>query len=96
MIRSITLVLAALFAAGVQAQALDGRLKKIAATKTITAKKQLSRIDYNVFEGFACTGLPKATVSGGRIAWLDGDLRAKPGDGHYVERPAFSPVHGGS
>src|SRR5882672_7803330 len=30
MIRSITLVLAALFAAGVQAQALDGRLKKIA------------------------------------------------------------------
>jgi dihydropyrimidinase len=64
-----------------------------AATKTITAKKQLSRIDYNVFEGFACTGLPRATLSGGKVAWLDGDLRAKPGDGQYVERPAFSPVH---
>ena len=35
MIRSITLVLAALFAGAVHAQALDGRLKKIAQTKTI-------------------------------------------------------------
>jgi ABC-type amino acid transport substrate-binding protein len=34
--RSITLVLAALFAAGAQAQALDGRLKKIVETKTIS------------------------------------------------------------
>jgi dihydropyrimidinase len=63
------------------------------ATKTITAKKQLSRIDYNVFEGFQCVGAPMATLSGGRIAWLEGDLRASAGDGHYVERPAFSPLH---
>ena len=28
------------------------------ATKTVTAKKQLSRIEYNVFEGFECRGLP--------------------------------------
>ncbi len=33
-----------------------------AATKTIAAKKQTSRIDYNVFEGFACRGLPRATI----------------------------------
>jgi dihydropyrimidinase len=64
-----------------------------AATKTITAKKQFSRIDYNVFEGYHCVGAPMATLSGGRIAWLEGDLRANSGDGHYVERPAFSPVH---
>src|SRR5713101_1877018 len=49
------------------------------ATKTITAKKQLSRIDYNVFEGFHCVGAPMATLSGGRIAWLEGDLRANAG-----------------
>jgi dihydropyrimidinase len=59
----------------------------------ISAKTQLSRIDYNVFEGFACTGLPIVTVSRGRIAWRDGDLRAEKGSGRYVERPAFSPVH---
>ena len=63
------------------------------ATKTITAKQQISRIDYNVFEGYACTGAPAATLSRGKIAWQNGELRAEPGDGRYVERPAFSPVH---
>ena len=60
-----------------------------AATKTISAAKQKSRIDYNVFEGCQCKGLPRATLSRGRIAMLDGDLRAKAGDGKYIERPAF-------
>jgi dihydropyrimidinase len=64
-----------------------------AATKTITAKKQVSRIDYNVFEGFQCVGAPRITLSGGRIAWKDGDMRAEAGQGQYVERPAFSSVH---
>ncbi len=63
------------------------------ATKTITAAKQISRIDYNVFEGTRCIGLPRATLSAGKIAWLAGDLRAEAGDGRYVERPAFAPVH---
>lgn len=64
-----------------------------AAHKVISAKTQLSRTDYNVFEGLACTGLPVVTISRGKIAWQDGDLRAARGDGRYVERPAFSPVH---
>jgi len=64
-----------------------------AGTKTISAKSQLSRIDYNVFEGFACTGVPAVTLSRGKIAWKEGDLRADEGDGRYVERPPFSPVH---
>jgi dihydropyrimidinase len=62
-------------------------------SKTISAKQQLSRIEYNVFEGFACTGAPVTTVSRGRIAWKEGELRAEKGDGRYIERPAFSPVH---
>jgi dihydropyrimidinase len=64
-----------------------------ARTKTIAAKNQVSRIDYNVFEGFECTGAPWMTVSGGRIAWKDGAILAKAGDGRYVERPAFPAVH---
>jgi len=63
------------------------------ATKTITAKKQLSRIDYNVFEGYACTGLRWRRCAAARWRGWNGDLRAESGDGHYVERPAFSPVH---
>jgi dihydropyrimidinase len=63
-----------------------------AKSKTIRAKNQVSRIEYNVFEGYECTGAPVATISGGRIAWIDGDLRAQKGDGRYVERPAFPAV----
>ena len=64
-----------------------------AGSKVISAKTQLSRIDYNVFEGFECTGLPIVTVSRGKIAWREGELRAEKGSGRYVERPAFSPIH---
>ena len=64
-----------------------------AATKTVSAAKQLSRIDYNVFEGYQCKGLPRITINRGRIAWMDGDLRAKAGDGKYVPRPTFPAVH---
>jgi dihydropyrimidinase len=63
------------------------------ATKTISAKKQISRIDYNVFEGFRCTGLPRATLSRGEITWLDGALRAEAGAGQYVPRHPFPAVH---
>ena len=63
------------------------------ATKTISADTQVSRIDYNVFEGFECVGLPVITISGGRVAYRDGEVLAKPGDGKYVSRPAFSPIH---
>ena len=36
--------------------------------KTITAKKQQSVIDYNVFEGFEVTGLPRFVLSRGELA----------------------------
>jgi len=63
-----------------------------AATKTISAARQVSRIDYNVFEGYRCTGLPAVVISGGRIAFRDGGLTAERGDGAYVPRPAFPAV----
>jgi dihydropyrimidinase len=63
------------------------------ATKTITAVRQMSRIEYNVFEGYACMGLPAVVLSRGRIAWTKGDMRAKAGDGAYVPRPAFPAAH---
>ncbi len=64
-----------------------------AATKTIRAKSQVSRIDYNVFEGYQCTGVPRATLSRGRVAWIEGDMRADKGDGQYVARDPFPSVH---
>jgi dihydropyrimidinase len=64
-----------------------------AASKKITAAKQISRIDYNVFEGFECKGAPRTVISRGKIAWEQGDMRARAGDGDFIPRPANSPVH---
>ena len=63
-----------------------------AATKTITAKKQVSRIEYNVFEGCVCNGAPVATIASGKLAWRPGELRAAAGDGRYVARPPSPPA----
>jgi dihydropyrimidinase len=63
------------------------------ATKTVAAKRQLSRIEYNVFEGFECRGLPIVTLSRGRVAWKDGQVRARKGEGQYVPRDPFPAVH---
>ena len=46
-----------------------------------------------MFEGFACRGLPRATLSRGKVAWLDGDLRAAAGAGEYIARAPFPAVH---
>lgn len=62
------------------------------ATKTVAAKRQISRIEYNVFEGFECRGLPIVTMSRGRIAWRDGSVQARKGDGAYVARDPFPAV----
>ncbi|WP_207005483.1 dihydropyrimidinase [Trinickia mobilis] len=58
-------------------------------TRTISAKTQRSKGDFNVFEGRTVRGIPSHTVSGGRLVCERGELRAVEGAGHYVERPAF-------
>ncbi len=63
------------------------------ATKTIAADTQKSAIDYNVFEGIEVTGLPRITLSRGRIAYEDGEVKAETGDGEFVERPASPPTN---
>lgn len=63
------------------------------ASKTITAKKQMSRIEYNVFEGFTVMGLPRIVISRGKVAYEDGNVLAKAGDGDFIPRPANAPVH---
>ena len=60
------------------------------AEKTISAKTQKSIIDYNVFEGFKVSGLPRITISRGDIVWdLGGNSVAQPRRGKHIERPAF-------
>jgi dihydropyrimidinase len=63
-----------------------------AATKTLSAATQFSKNDFNIFEGRTVKGVASHTLSHGRLAYVQGDLRVLPGQGRYVKRPAFGPV----
>ena len=58
-------------------------------TKTLSAKTQHSKGDFNIFEGRSVTGIPSHTISQGELVFVQGDLRATPGKGRYVKRPPF-------
>jgi len=63
-----------------------------AGTKTLSVKTQYSKSDFNIFEGREVTGVARHTVSGGRWVYRDGELRAEPGTGRYLQRPPFAPM----
>jgi dihydropyrimidinase len=62
-------------------------------SKTISAKSQTSKIDYNVFEGHKVTGLPRFTLTRGRVAIHDGEAWAQEGWGKFVGREARPAVN---
>jgi len=62
------------------------------ATKVISKETHHQNIDFNIFEGMEVKGLPSHTVSGGRLLYVDGELRAERGTGSYIKRPAFQPI----
>lgn len=61
--------------------------------KTITAAKQQSAIDYNVFEGFEVEGLPRFVLTRGHVAVSEDSLDARQGHGQFVPREAKNPVN---
>lgn len=61
--------------------------------KTISAAKQQSAIDYNVFEGKHVKGLPRFTLTRGHVAVHDGEIRTKEGHGEFVRREPVTPVN---
>ena len=62
-----------------------------AGSKTLSAKTQHSKGDFNIFEGRTVTGIPSHTISQGKVVFVNGDLRAEQGAGRYIKRPAFGP-----
>jgi dihydropyrimidinase len=58
-------------------------------TKTLSAKTQFSKGDFNIFEGRTVKGIPSHTISQGELVFVQGDLRAVQGKGRYIKRPAF-------
>ena len=60
--------------------------------KTISAQKQFSAIDYNVFEGIEVTAQPRFVLSRGDVVFTDGKLDVEDGHGKFVEREPNTPV----
>ncbi|MDQ7774512.1 dihydropyrimidinase [Paracoccus aminovorans] len=56
------------------------------AKKTITAARQQSAIDYNVFEGREVVGLPRFTLTRGVVAVTEGKVDTHEGHGQFVAR----------
>ncbi|KNA25106.1 hypothetical protein SOVF_009150 [Spinacia oleracea] len=65
------------------------------ASFTISAELHHYRTDTNVYEGVTGKGKVEVTIAGGKIVWQNGELKAFPGSGKYVEMPPFSYVFDG-
>ncbi|TFW13746.1 dihydropyrimidinase [Massilia arenosa] len=61
-------------------------------TRTISAKTQFAKGDFNVFEGRTVKGINTHTIAQGKVVFSKGDLRAVEGAGRHIDRPAFKPV----
>uniref|UniRef100_A0A8C4MZV1 dihydropyrimidinase n=1 Tax=Eptatretus burgeri TaxID=7764 RepID=A0A8C4MZV1_EPTBU len=58
-------------------------------TRTISAKTHHHAVDFNIFEGMECHGVPLVTVAGGRVVYENGQLFVQPGAGKYIPRTCF-------
>ena len=63
------------------------------ASKIVRARKQVSVIDYNVFEGFKLRGLPRQTILRGALVYDRGKVLAKRGQGQWIARPPRTEAH---
>jgi dihydropyrimidinase len=66
----------------------DPKLKKI-----ISAATQVSSIDYSVFEGKEVTGLPRFTLSRGKVVVEESTLKTEEGHGQFVARKPYGAVN---
>ena len=58
--------------------------------RTISASTHHQAVDYNIFEGMVCHGVPVVTISRGKVVYERGELAVKAGAGRFVPRPPFS------
>lgn len=59
-------------------------------TRTISARTQHQRNDFNVFEGMTVVGNPAVVLSRGTVLFEDGDLRPVEGRGRFLARAPFA------
>ena len=62
-----------------------------AATRTITKEEQLSKCDFNIFEGMEVTGGPEYVIFRGKMVKDQDVFRPMTGYGQYQPLPPFAP-----
>ncbi|XP_043833657.1 dihydropyrimidinase isoform X2 [Dromiciops gliroides] len=60
------------------------------ATRTISAKTHHQAVNFNIFEGMVCHGVPLVTISRGKVVYEAGVFNVSAGDGKYIPRKPFA------
>eukprot|EP00079_Xenopus_tropicalis_P008464 XP_002931585.1 PREDICTED: dihydropyrimidinase [Xenopus tropicalis] len=60
------------------------------ATRTISAQTHHQAVNFNIFEGMVCHGVPLVTIAGGRVVYENGMLHTMEGHGKYIPRKPFA------
>lgn len=58
--------------------------------RRISAKTHHQAVDYNIFEGMECHGVPVVTISRGKVVYGEGRLTVPAGHGRFIHRKPFS------
>lgn len=58
--------------------------------RKISARTHHQAVDYNIFEGMECHGVPVVTISRGKVVYEGGQLTVAPGHGRFIHRRPFS------
>lgn len=60
------------------------------ATRTISASTHHQAVNFNIFEGMVCHGVPLVTISRGKVVYEAGELSVSPGHGKFIPREPFA------
>jgi dihydropyrimidinase len=60
-------------------------------TRTISAATHHQAVDFNIFEGMVCHGVPEYVIVNGRVCVDEEQLRVVEGYGRFIETPVYAP-----
>lgn len=58
--------------------------------RTISARTHHQAVNFNIFEGMVCHGVPLVTISRGKVVYEAGVFSVSAGDGKFIPRKPFA------